>query len=100
MIALTVAFAISCAPITAYKDYTAQLLTPKQMGCVDKLWALESNWNPKADNPYSTAYGIPQLLKMKERNPYRQIDRGLAYIKHRYETPCAALKHHKSKGWY
>jgi hypothetical protein len=100
MIALVAAIAITCTPITAYKDYTAQLLTPAQMSCVDKLWELESQWSPTNDNPKSSAYGIPQLLKMKERNPYKQIDLGLKYIKHRYNTPCVALKHHKIKGWY
>ena len=100
MIALVAAIAITCTPIMAYKDYTAQLLSAKQMMCVDKLWELESRWSPTNANTKSSAYGIPQLLKMEERNPYKQIDLGLAYIKHRYTTPCAALNHHKNKGWY
>ena len=68
--------------------------------CVDELWHKESRWNYKAKNPKSSAFGIPQILGLKEKNPVKQIDRGLAYIKHRYDNPCNALAHHKKKGWY
>ena len=68
--------------------------------CVDELWHKESRWNYKAKNPKSSAFGIPQILGLKEKNPVKQIDRGLAYIKHRYDKPCKALQHHKIKGWY
>lgn len=68
--------------------------------CVDELWHKESRWNYKAKNPKSSAFGIPQILGLKEKNPVKQIDKGLAYIKHRYDNPCNALAHHKIKGWY
>ena len=68
--------------------------------CVDELWHKESRWNYKAKNPKSSAFGIPQILGLKEKNPIKQIDKGLAYIKHRYDAPCKALQHHKIKGWY
>ena len=73
--------------------------------CVDELWHKESRWNYKAKNPKSSAFGIPQILGLKEKNPVKQIDKGLAYIKHRYDKPgtsafCNALAHHKKKGWY
>ena len=68
--------------------------------CVDELWHKESRWNYKAKNPKSSAFGIPQILGLKEKNPVKQIDKGLAYIKHRYDNPCNALAHHKKKGWY
>ena len=49
------------------------------------LWDKESRWDYTADNPRSTAYGIPQLLNMDEKTPMaRQIDLGLKYIQHRY----------------
>jgi hypothetical protein len=54
----------------------------------------------KAKNPKSSAFGIPQILGLKELSPIKQIDKGLKYIEHRYDTPCNALKHHKIKGWY
>lgn len=65
------------------------------------LWDKESRWDYTADNPHSTAYGIPQLLNMDERTPMaRQIDLGLKYIQHRYDTPSKALAFHNRHGWY
>jgi hypothetical protein len=85
-----------------FKQYAfIELNDLDQYYCLEELWFKESRWNPKADNPRSTAYGIPQLLKLKEQNPFRQIDRGLRYIEHRYSgSACKALQHHKIKGWY
>ena len=90
--------------IDAYKIYAhIKIGDYKEFRCLEKLWTKESNWRPKAKNKLSTAYGIPQLLKMKETNPYKQIDLGLKYIeKHRlYKgSPCLALSHHRKFGWY
>ena len=87
--------------IESYKLYShMKLLDDKQYRCLVVLWRLESQWNPKAKNPKSSAYGIPQLLKMTERNPYKQIDLGLKYIAKRYGNPCIALDHHKKVGHY
>jgi hypothetical protein len=73
----------------------------KQYRCLVSLWYLESKWNPKARNPKSTAFGIPQLLKMKEINPFKQIDLGIKYIDHRYDgSACKALAKHKKSGHY
>ena len=90
--------------IDAYKIYAhIKIGSYKEFNCLEKLWTKESNWRPKAKNKNSSAYGIPQLLKMKETNPYKQIDLGLKYIaKHRvYKgSACKALNHHKKRGWY
>jgi len=87
--------------IESYKLYAhMKLLDDKQYRCVSILWRLESQWSPTAKNKKSSAYGIPQLLKMTERNPYKQIDLGLKYIAHRYGNPCKALDHHKKVGHY
>ena len=84
-----------------YKLYAhTKLLNSKEFHCVDLLWTKESQWNPRSDNKHSTAYGIPQLLKMKERNPFKQIDKGLRYIQHRHTTPCKAWEFWKMKGHY
>jgi hypothetical protein len=84
-----------------YKLYSHNKLTSaKQYLCLDALWTKESQWNPKAKNPKSSAYGIPQLLKLKVTDPYRQIDLGLKYIAHRYGTPCKALAYHLKTGHY
>jgi len=78
-----------------------KVLDDKQYRCLVILWRLESQWKPTARNPKSTAFGIPQLLKMKETNPFKQIDLGLKYIDHRYQgDTCKALEHHKRKGHY
>ena len=68
--------------------------------CINELWYRESRWNYKAKNPKSSAFGIPQILGLKTKDPIKQIDRGLAYIKHRYLTACNALAFHDRKGWY
>ncbi len=80
-----------------------------QFGCLDSLWSRESGWNPRADNPSSSAYGIPQALpgsKMSsagpdwQYNPETQIRWGLGYIQGRYGSPCGAWGHSQSRGWY
>ncbi len=84
-----------------YKAFAALIVNDnKQMRCLEKLWTLESNWSPTAKNKQSSAYGIPQLLKMVEPNPYRQIVLGIKYVEHRYKSACNALLHHKTKGHY
>lgn len=80
-----------------------------QFGCLDSLYTRESGWNPYADNPSSSAYGIPQSLpgeKMASAgadwatNPVTQIRWGLGYIQDRYGSPCGAWSHSESNGWY
>jgi hypothetical protein len=66
-----------------------------------KLWHAESGWNHEADNPHSTAYGVAQVLKTEPGTPAPlQVERGLAYIVHRYEKPSVAWSHHRKHGWY
>jgi hypothetical protein len=80
-----------------------KVLDDKQYRCLVILWRKESNWSPVANNPKSSAFGIPQLLKMKETNPFKQIDLGLKYIHHHrvYKGDiCKALDTHKRKGHY
>jgi len=73
----------------------------EQFYCVDELVHLESRWNYKAKNPNSSAFGLFQILKSKEKDPVKQIDLGLRYLDRRYDgCACRALAHHKAKGWY
>lgn len=66
-----------------------------------KLWGKESAWNPQADNPTSTAFGIAQILNTHPTTPAPlQIKQGLAYIQHRYEKPSIAWAHWRNNGWY
>ena len=84
-----------------YKLYShIKLTNSRQYLCLEKLWHLESKWNPLADNKRSTAFGIPQLLKLKTTDPYKQIDAGLIYISKRYSNPCKALAFHLKHGYY
>jgi hypothetical protein len=79
-----------------------------QFSCLQNLWGKESGWNPNAQNPGSTAYGIPQFLDStwagtgigKTSNGYRQIDAGLIYIDSRYGSPCGAWAHSRALNWY
>ena len=84
-------------------------LSTSQFSCVDNIWEQESHWNVHADNPYSSAYGIPQALpgsKMSSAGPdwqdnaETQIRWGLNYIKERYGSACAAWSFKQSHGWY
>jgi hypothetical protein len=85
----------------AYKLYAyVKLLNSKEFICLNALWTKESQWSSTARNKSSSAYGIPQLLKMKEKDPYKQIDLGLKYITTRYSTPCNAWAFFKVKGYY
>ena len=87
--------------VESYKLYAHMKIgNDKQYRCLVDIWTIESHWNPKAKNPKSSAYGIPQLLHMKSTNAYVQIDKGLAYITKRYKVPCKALAHHKRVGHY
>jgi hypothetical protein len=80
-----------------------------QFGCLSTLWTRESHWRHQARNRSSGAYGIAQALpgrKMSKvasdwrTNPVTQIKWGASYIEGRYGTPCKALKHSYSHGWY
>jgi resuscitation-promoting factor RpfB len=83
--------------------------TGRQWSCLLQLWTKESGWRTHADNPTSSAYGIPQALpgrKMRSAgrdwrtNPKTQIKWGLGYIKGRYGTPCSAWSFHRAHNWY
>jgi hypothetical protein len=80
-----------------------------QFSCLEKLWNKESRWRVDADNPTSSAYGIPQALpgvRMAaygsdwRTNPVTQIKWGLDYIEDAYGSPCDAWAHSQAKGWY
>jgi hypothetical protein len=94
----------------SFQDYALSKLggDSSEFSCLESLWGKESGWNPNAQNPSSTAYGIPQFLNStwagtgiaKTSDGYRQIDAGLIYIDSRYGSPCGAWSHSKSTGWY
>jgi hypothetical protein len=84
-------------------------LDPDEFDCLDDLWIGESDWDPTADNPTSTAYGIPQALTGGTHdnlpadymtNPVSQIRWGLWYIKNSYGTACSAMEFKNANNWY
>ena len=73
------------------------------------MWNHESGWRQNADNPGSSAYGIPQALpgsKMASAGPNwqtnsaTQIAWGLGYIQARYHDPCGAWSFWQNHHWY
>ncbi|MFC0556306.1 transglycosylase SLT domain-containing protein [Planotetraspora thailandica] len=99
---------------TTSKAYAFRLVSRRawpstQFQCLDSLWTRESNWNHRAYNAGSGAYGIPQALPGSKMgyvaedwrfNPQTQIRWGLRYIKGRYGSPCGAWGHFRSHNWY
>ncbi|WP_374456078.1 lytic transglycosylase domain-containing protein [Nocardioides sp.] len=78
-----------------------------QFSCLDSLYVSESGWRVDADNPTSSAYGIPQALTQLHDLPAdymtsaeSQIRWGLEYIQGSYGTPCSAWSFKSSHGWY
>jgi hypothetical protein len=80
-----------------------------EWSCLDSLWSRESGWQTYASNGSSGAYGIPQALPASKMasagsdwrtNPITQISWGLSYIAGSYGSPCAALSHSSSYGYY
>jgi hypothetical protein len=84
-------------------------LSQSEFGCLDQLWISESDWDHTADNPTSTAYGIPQALTGGTHdnlpadymtNPVSQIRWGLWYIREAYGTACSAWEFKQANNWY
>jgi hypothetical protein len=78
-----------------------------EFGCLDALYVSESDWRIDADNPTSSAYGIPQALTETHDMPEGyftsaevQIRWGLEYIKDSYGTPCSAWSFKQANNWY
>lgn len=90
------------------KEVAKDLLNKEQFLCLTKLIGKESAWNPKAENPTSTASGVGQLLDStasslgmkKSDSAVSQLVATLSYISRRHSTPCGAWKHFEKKGWY
>ena len=76
----------------------------------DAKWIInnESSWNPNAQNPTSTAYGLFQFLDTtwaevgatKTSDPVAQADAGAKYMKKRYGNPTEARRFWEANNWY
>ncbi|WP_116450515.1 transglycosylase SLT domain-containing protein [Blastococcus litoris] len=100
---------VAVAPAGSYKEYAmSKVGSAAEFSCLESLWGKESGWNPNAQNPSSTAYGIAQFLNStwagtgiaKTSDGYRQIDAGLIYIEKAYGSPCGAWAKSQASGWY
>lgn len=96
-------------PALTPQRYAALRVDGGQWPCLAKLWQPEGGWHHAAHNPTSGAYGIPQALPVHKMasagsdwrtNPFTQVRWGIAYIRDRYETPRAALRHIDGRGWH
>jgi hypothetical protein len=72
----------------------------REWECLKSLWTSESRFDHYADNPKSSAFGIAQLLRERDRRPEFQILKGLKYISVRHKTPCQAYKFHLRNNYY
>lgn len=88
------------------KSHAKQLVTiwfgAKHWASFQQIVYLESRWDWNAYNPETNAYGLTQIIGSKRythNQPYKQLLKSVQYIAHRYETPTAALKHLKARGW-
>lgn len=86
-----------------------QLVPSGQFQCFSNIVDHESDWNYKAVNPSSGAYGMFQALpgsKMSSvgadwrTNPATQIKWGLNYMNDRYGSPCDAWSFWQANNWY
>lgn len=108
-IARASASSAAAGSIAAYQAYAREQFkrfgwTSAEMNALIELWDRESDWNPNADNPTSTAQGIAQKLQSVhgpvESSPQAQMDWGLQYIKDRYGSPSRALAFHDRHNFY
>lgn len=98
--------------VASYQAYAFSLFPQFGWGTDQKqplisLWNQESGWNPTAQNPTSTAYGIAQFLDstwgpygQKTSDPATQITYGLEYIRNSYGSPAGAWAHEIADNWY
>ncbi|WP_394620953.1 tape measure protein [Lentzea sp. JNUCC 0626] len=79
-----------------------------QWDALDWIITRESGWNPRAQNPSSTAYGLFQFLDStwstvgatKTSDVGQQANAGLRYIAQRYGNPLAAKAFWERNHWY
>ncbi|CAB4147498.1 LT_GEWL domain containing protein [uncultured Caudovirales phage] len=102
------------AEALAFLTVYTQGWTVAEWKCLRNIWTKESNFNPKAENKSSGAYGIAQFMPStwgnykveKTASAELQIKYGLRYIYKRYGSEndpngaCNAWSFWQQKGWY
>lgn len=112
-IAIGIGLSMACEPLEdglidlTPKEYIRTILNHEQALCLIKLYGKESAFNEYAvgntdsiDADY--AYGIPQIKNpaLAFMSPIEQVNAGIDYIEHRYDSPCHAWAHWLRKGWH
>lgn len=90
------------------QEYAQGMMTESEWLYFDKIIRAESNWNPIAQNPNSTAFGIGQFLNStwqlvgctKTENPYIQVSCTYRYINQRYGSAEKAWTFWSRNKWY
>ena len=93
---------------TMAKQMLEQMGMGDQFGDLNWLLTRESGWNPNAQNPTSTAYGLFQFLNStwgtvggsKTSDPKMQLEYGLKYITQRYGDVQGARSFWERNHWY
>ncbi len=95
--------------VAQIQDMARQIVPADQFQCFSTIVDHESDWNYRADNPTSDAYGLVQALpgsKMSSAgadwatNPATQIKWGLSYMNDRYGSPCGAWDFWQANNYY
>ncbi|MGW0757494.1 aggregation-promoting factor C-terminal-like domain-containing protein [Streptomyces sp. NPDC002814] len=95
--------------IAEIQSMAQSMVSSDQYQCFSNIVDHESDWNYKAVNPSSGAYGLFQALpgtKMSsagsdwQTNPATQIKWGLSYMNDRYGSPCGAWDFWQANNWY
>jgi len=94
--------------IAAYQHYLKILIPRGEWSCYFNIIEKESKWNPLAQNPTSTAFGIGQFIDNtwevvgfeKTKDPYYQIDAMIKYVELIYGDGCNAWEFKNKRGWY
>ena len=100
------------SPIRVVKVLTSREYAKTQVGeewnDYNYIISHESSWNPNAQNPHSSAFGLAQFLNstwktvgcVKTKDPEIQIDCSIKYMKQRYGSIHKAKVFWVEHRWY
>ena len=94
-------------PVSA-RSYARSMVSVEEYVALHELIMRESSWNPEAQNPKSTAYGLGQFLDktwelvgIEKSDDFRiQLIAAHKYVMQRYGSWQKALEFHKRNGYY
>ena len=109
--AITTAFTVVISPVqvehhpnatqVVVRELREMKVSRSQERCAIKIGWLESRNRDGLTNPTSGAYGYFQLMwAEKGWSLEKQTKAAHRYMESRYGTWCAALQHHRQRGWW